>query len=151
MLRLAGLAALAALWLAAPSPAQALTLYVSCLAGHDGGTGSSAIQIRRVHSNRSFTIMRVRAWDENGGLRADRTGDALKALITVTPQPFAGTTLTTTGLFGATNVGRLLIRLDLTDTRTSTSENAPFLIQSIVNNSSPATRISSYCDGGGYN
>ena len=132
-------------------PAHSVSVYVSFLAGHDGGSASSAIQIRRVQGAQSFTINRVRAWDENGGLVADRSGATLQAVIVTSPQPFAGTTLTTTALLGATNAGRILVRLDITDTRTSLSENAPFLIQAIVNSTTPPTRISSYCDGGGFN
>lgn len=131
--------------------AHAVSVSVSCLAGHDGSTATSAIQIRRILSTSSFTITRVRAWDENGGLVADRSGSALSAIITTSPQAFAGTTLTTTALLGGTDRGRVLIKLEITDTRTSASSNAPFLIQSIVNTTSPATRISSYCDGGGFN
>ncbi len=133
------------------APANALSVYVSCLAGHDGTNGTSAIQIRRVRDNASFTIKRVRVWDENGGLIADRSGTSLQAVITIAPQPFAGTTLTTTSLLGTTNAGRILVRFEITDTRTNLSDNAPFLIQSIVNTITPPSRMNSYCDSGGFN
>lgn len=133
------------------APAQAVSVYVSCLAGHDGTNGTSAIQIRRVRDDASFTIKRVRIWDENGGLVADRSGALLQAVLTVAPQPFAGTTLTTTSVLGATNAGRILVRFEITDTRTKLSDNAPFLIQSIVNTTTPPSRMNSYCDNGGFN
>ena len=145
------LAALLAAPLALPTaPAAAATVSVYCLAGHDGSNVSAAVQIRRVRADRSFNVTRVRVHDENGGLVDDRSGSTLNQVMFTAPPPFGGTTFTTSTLFGTRSVGRLLIRLDITDTRASLTENAPFLIQVVASTASPATRFASYCDGGGF-
>lgn len=131
-------------------PVHAAIVSVSCLVGHDGSNGTSAIQVRRVRNDQSFNVTRLRAWDENGGLVADRSGATLNAVMFTAPQPFAGTTVTTSALFGTRNVGRTLVRLDITDTRTSLSDNAPFLIMVVNSMVSPATRFAVFCDGGGF-
>jgi len=132
------------------TPAHAANVAVSCLAGHDGSNVSAAIQIRRVRTDQSFNVTRLRAYDENGGLVADRSGAMLNAVLFTALSQFGGTTVTTLTLFGTRNVGRLLIRLDITDTRAALSDNAPFLIQAVASTVSPATRFATYCDGGGF-
>ncbi len=133
------------------APVHAASVYVSCLFGHDGSSGGfAAIQIRRVRSDQSFNVTRLRAWNENGGLVADRSGASLNAVMYTAPQPFAGTTVTSSALFGAQNVGRVLVQLDITDTRTTLSDNAPFLIMVMNNSASPPARFATFCDGGGF-
>jgi hypothetical protein len=144
------LAALLGLFALMAAPVHAASVYVSCLVGHDGGGGFSAIQVRRVRSDQSFNVTRLRAWGENGGLVADRSGATLNAVMFTAPQAFGGTTVTTTSLFGTQNVGRVLVRLDITDTRASLSENAPFLIMVVNNSSTPPARFATFCDGGGF-